>query len=302
MRSFKQIRPLGTLLLCLAPMLGFCQQTDLNVSLMQTTFLVVGPGKNPGESTLGTAFLLLRPFSVQPDENAGKSQVAAGRMVLVTAAHIFEKVSGEDVLIFLRKKSGEQWVSQPASFKIRRGNKPLWTKLPDTDVAAIYVNWPLPAPDTIEIAALADDEKLAEAGVEPGAQLNVLGYPFGAKSNEAGFPILRAGVIASYPLLPTKNTKTFLLNFRVFKGDSGGPVYYSPSVPRGKHSICCPAQFIMGLVSQEASVNRRYSQLDLSLGKVVHAGAIKATIESLPAPETADEVNVELTPPQVAPR
>ncbi len=279
---------------CFLSALGFCQQPDLNVRLMQTTFLVVGATKNPGVSTLGTAFLLLRPFSVQSN-----AQTVSGKAVLVTAAHVFEEMSGDEATILLRKQRGaDEWVLQPARFLIRRGGQPLWKKLPDTDVAVMYVNWPLPEPYIITIAALADDESLKKTAVGPGAELNVLGYPLGARSNDAGFPILRTGVIASYPLLPTSNTKSFLLDFRVFKGNSGGPVYYSPSVPRGSGMVCCPPEFIMGLVSQEKSLDMPYSQLQLSLGEIIHASAIKATIESLPAPEAAEMVTVELVAAQ----
>lgn len=284
---------------CFLSVTGFSQQPDLNVRLMQTTFLVIGSTKSPGGSTLGTAFLMLRPFSLQPN-----AEVVTGQLVLVTAAHVFEEMTGDEATILLRKEDAtEQWALQRAHFPIRRGGQPLWKKLPDTDVAVMYVKWPLPAPYIIPIAVLADDESLKKAGVGPGAELNVLGYPLGAASNDAAFPILRTGVIASYPLLPTSSTKTFLLDFRVFKGNSGGPVYYSPSVPRGSAVLCCPPQFIMGLVSKEKSLDMPYSQLQLSLGEIIHASAIKATIESLPRPESAETVTVELvTAPGVTPR
>jgi hypothetical protein len=282
---------------CFLSITSFCQQPNLNVRLMQTTFLVIGAAKSPGGSTLGTAFLLLRPFSLQPN-----AETVSGKAVLVTAAHVFEEMSGDEATILLRKESGtEQWVLQRAHFPIRRGGQPLWKKLPDSDVAVMYVKWPLPTPYIIAISALADDESLKKTGVGPGAELNVLGYPLGAMSNDAAFPILRTGVIASYPLLPTSSTKTFLLDFRVFKGNSGGPVYYSPSVPRGSAFLCCPPEFIMGLVSQEKSLDMPYSQLQLSLGEIIHAGAIKAAIESLPAPETAEMVTVDLVTAQDAP-
>jgi hypothetical protein len=271
---------------------------DLNVRLMRTTYMVVGFGKNPGETTLGTAFLVGRRMSAQPKELTTTGHILV-LPVLVTAAHVFEEMSGEDALILLRTENAGQWTAMPAHFKIRQGTKPLWTQLQDTDVAAMYVNLPIQQPDVVPMDVLADDEMLKSAEVEPGAQLSILGYPLGQKSNDIGFPILRTGVIASYPLLPTVSTHSFLLDFRVFRGNSGGPVYYSPSVPRGGSFICCPPQFVMGLVSQEQSIAMPYSQLQLSLAKVVHASAIKATIDSLPPPESAERVNIELGAPQV---
>ena len=52
-----------------------------------------------------------------------------------------------------------------------------------------------------------------------------LGFPRGLAANAAGFPILRSGRVASYPIAPAKIFPTFLLDFSVFPGNSGGPVF-----------------------------------------------------------------------------
>jgi hypothetical protein len=287
---------LVVLLCCVA---ALSQQPDLNVILMQNTFLVVGPTKTPGLSTLGTVFLLLRPFAGQPAK-----EYMSGRVVLVTAAHVFEEMSGDTATILLRTQRGEQWTIQAARFSIRHSGQALWKKQPDADVAVMYVNFPLPLAVIVPTSLLADDEVLRKTGVVPGVDLNILGFPLGTTSNDAGFPILRTGVISSYPLLPTASTKSFLVDFRVFKGNSGGPVYYSRPEPKGSAFLCCPPQFIMGLVSKEKSVDMPYSQLQLSLGEIVHASIIKSTIEMLPAPETKESdtmtIPIELMPAQGA--
>ena len=54
-----------------------------------------------------------------------------------------------------------------------------------------------------------------------------LGFPRGLAANAAGFPILRAGRVASYPVAPARIFPTFLLDFSVFPGNSGGPVFMS---------------------------------------------------------------------------
>lgn len=290
---------LAVLLCCVA---ALSQETDLNVILMQNTFLVAGPTKTPGLSTFGTAFLLLRAFVVQPDKGH-----ISGRTVLVTAAHVFEEMSGDTATILLRIHQGERWIIQPARFSIRHNGQPLWKKQADADVAVMYVKFPgnvLSMTTIVPTSLLADDEVLRNTGVVPGVDLNILGFPLSTASNDAGFPILRTGVIASYPLLPTAFTKSFLVDFRVFKGNSGGPVYYSRPEPKGSTVICCPPQFIMGLVSKEKSVDMPYSQLQLSLGEIVHASIIKSTIEMLPAPETKESdtmtIPIELIPAQGA--
>jgi hypothetical protein len=293
---------LAVLLCCVAALSQRPDQPDLNVILMQNTFLVVGPTKTPGLSTLGTVFLLMRPFSVQPAK-----EYTSGRVVLVTAAHVLEEMNGDTATIFLRTHQGERWIIQPARFSIRHNGQALWKKQPDADVAVMYVKFPgnvLSMTTIVPTSFLADDEVLRKTGVVPGVDLNILGFPLGTTSNDAGFPILRTGVISSYPLLPTASTKSFLVDFRVFKGNSGGPVYYSRPEPKGSASLCCPPQFIMGLVSKEKSVDMPYSQLQLSLGEIVHASIITSTIEMLPAPETKEsdtmEIPIELIPAQGA--
>jgi hypothetical protein len=267
-----------------------CQDIDLNVMLMQSTFYVQGPAK-AGGTTSGTAFLLLRPFSAQPD-----AKTVSGRAVLVTAAHVLDEMAGDFADISLRtQQSGtERWSMQRGRFAIRRAGAPLWKQLPNIDVAAVYVGWPVPAMGVVPTTLLADDNLLRNENAGPGVELKVLGFPLGMPGNDAFFPILRTGDIASYPLLPTKDTKTFLLDFRLFKGNSGGPVYYAPRELPGSVSTCCPPRFIMGLVSKEASFNMPYSELQLSLGQIVHARLIKEVIDSLPAPETEDAIRAQV--------
>jgi hypothetical protein len=285
-----------TVLLCSATAVS--QQDDMNVLLMQTTFLVMGPTTKPGINTFGTAFLLLRPFAAQPDATH-----VGGKIVLVTAAHVLEEMNGDMANIFLRTQQGEQWIVQPARFAIRRNGRPLFKRRPDADVAVMYIRLPLALTNLVTTNMLADDELLRRTGVVPGVELKILGFPFGTPSNDAGFPILRTGVIASYPLLPTAITKSLLVDFRVFKGNSGGPVYFSQPVVRGSMFVCCPPQFVMGLVSGEKSMDMPYSQFQLSIGEIVHASIIKSVIEMFPAPETPESettvIPVEPIPVQV---
>jgi hypothetical protein len=62
-----------------------------------------------------------------------------------------------------------------------------------------------------------------------------------------GFPILRAGRIASYPILPTADTKTILLDFPVLPGNSGG-------------RLILPTESVL---MQTADLNHRSSFLDM---------------------------------------
>jgi len=247
---------------------------------MESTFRLEGQG------SIGTGFIIGRPFLGEPTK---------ARYTLVTASHVLEKTKGELITIHLRvKNSANQWQRLPVSLKIREGEHALWLKHPDVDCAAMYIGLPQGVFDVLLPAALlADDETLRKFEIHPGDELNCLGYPFGAESNEIGFPILRSGKIASYPILPTKHVKTFLFDFEVFPGNSGGPVYFidSTRVYGGGTNVGL-IQFIIGLVSQERLVSeqieelygRREQRYPLALGEVVHASLIRETIDLLPVP------------------
>jgi hypothetical protein len=300
----------GLLVLLLAfpfafPAVG--QSPDLNVLLMQSTFML--EGRAAAGVTLGTGFVLLRPL---PNTDP-KAAMVTGHLVLITAAHVFDGMIGDTATIHLRAKqrtTGE-WTEQLATFKIRGAdNRPLWTRHPSADIAVMYLSFPvLPFEQPIPTTLLADDNTLVNFRMGPGLQLNCLGYPLGDKGI-AGFPILRTGVIASYPLVPTRTSKKFLFDFRVFMGNSGGPVYFKQEETRGSVTFCCGAQFIMGLVTDEELYTTPENQREpykgvkvqqLSIGWVVHASIIQDTISLLPSPGTPD-FSAAVIPVAMAPK
>ncbi|MHB8486049.1 MAG: S1 family peptidase [Candidatus Acidiferrales bacterium] len=259
---------------------------ELNSVLMECTFMLEGRTAQ-GQQTLGTGFIMGRPIPNQSDR---------GQYVLITAAHVLNGMAGDTVLLHLRRKIDEnKFEHVPYQIAIRSNGQPLWTENPSADVAVMYIRIPndivIPIlPTTL----LADDKTLLDFQVHPGDELECLGYPLGSASNDAGFPILRSGRVASYPLLPTATTKTFLLDVRVFKGNSGGPVYLWDSNRLYHGSIHFgTVGFIMGLISQEELVpqvtvgpyDQSVHQLQLDLAVVIHANLIKQTIDMLPAPQ-----------------
>lgn len=249
---------------------------DLNVALMQSTFLVSGPAGN--QAIAGTVFLLGR---VIPNKEG------MWKVVLVTANHVLAGIDGNYALVVLRHHESQgNWIRYPVRLTIRDGKTPLWTKNPDADVAVAYVTLPVtPFDQIIPIESLADDKTLTDYNMTPGTELNCLGYPYGKVANEIGFPFLRTGAIASYPLTPTSTYKTFLFDFRVFGGNSGGPVYFSQAPFRGNVSFGPRAQFIVGLVTEQEYATEPEKD-PLSIGVVIPAAVIKNTIEMLPAPES----------------
>jgi hypothetical protein len=214
----------------------------------------------------------------------------------VTAAHVLQKIKGDIAALYFRRQlENGSWGAVPAPIKIREGGKPLWAQHGEADVAAMYIGVPEQAqPVFIAINMLANDDLLAKYNIHPGDVLDCLGYPFGFESPIGSFPILRSGKIASYPLLPTKTTLSFLLDFRVFPGNSGGPCYISFTGDRFYENAIgnMSFQFIMGLVSEEIKVTEKgkfqYSTFTqdtpLGLAKVIHASLIRETIALLPPP------------------
>jgi hypothetical protein len=199
------------------------------------------------------------------------------------------------ILNLRRKSSQGDWERLPIPIQIRNGGRLLWTKHPLADVAVMYIA--LPVDVSIPLAStdlLADDSMLERYEIHPGDTLRCLGFPFGQESNSAGFPILRSGRIASYPLTPTAKTRTFLFDFAVFQGNSGGPVYMVDEnrAYQGSISMGSVTQLILGLVIQETThdeqligpYNAEMHRYPLGLATVVHASFISEAINMLPSP------------------
>ena len=197
------------------------------------------------------------------------------RTILVTAQHVLARMPGAEAQIGYRAPTADGgWRYAPQSLRIRDPQgAPLWREHPTRDVAAISLRAPERfARAAIPIGYLAPGASPTE--VRPGEELMVLGYPRGLAANDAGFPILRAGRVASYPLTPAASP-TFLLDFSVFPGNSGGPVFHTG--PGGE-------PLIAGLLTQEVELNNER----LGIGIVTHARFIRETIDLLvPGPVEA---------------
>ncbi len=253
------------------------QDTEFNTLLFQTTFKIEGPGFESGTVTLGTVFLMSRPIP-----ESSKFQT-----VLITAKHVLEGIRGDTAMLNLRRRTTAGWQRVRYPVKIRDAGQPVWVGPDDIDVAVMYVQ----LPESVQIPIistniLADDAMLSQFEVHPGDELTCLGYPFGAESNSAGFAILRSGKIASFPLLPTEKTQTFLFDFEIFPGNSGGPVYLSADnrTYAGRMHTGETVHFIVGLITQQLSENLTSSKERLSLASVIHASLIRKAVNMLPDP------------------
>jgi len=248
---------------------------EANTNVIESTFKVVG------NNVTGSGFILARPYT-----QAGRQHY---RHVLVTAAHMLTLNEGEFVTVWFRRRTANgTWEQLPTQVMIRNGATPLWQQHPRADVAVIYVTVPdgvLPG-DGISTDTLADDVTLRSYGIHPGDEVRCDGFPLSV-GGPFGFPILRTGRIASYPILPSAETKTFLLDFPVFPGNSGGPAYIAYDAFRntgdGKFVAYGGNKLtIVGLVSGEKIVANR---IPLGIAEIVHATLISETIAQLPPPE-----------------
>ncbi|MDB5453439.1 MAG: hypothetical protein JWO33_2017 [Caulobacteraceae bacterium] len=246
---------------------------DLSVELIHATVQLEQP-LGDGTRTVGTGFLIA---SVAPD---GRPET-----VLVTANHVLAKMPGRDARVGFRIANPDgSWSYSPQSLPIRdaKGGE-LWTHHPSRDVAAIRIKAPADfAKAAIPVDYLAADDTFTNYQVGAGDEMMALGFPRGLAANQAGFPILRSGRVASFPVAPAKIFPTFLLDFSVFPGNSGGPVYMSDQARRrsGVPGDGPTTGFIAGLLTQQVELNNER----LEIGIVTHAKYIRETIALMDDP------------------
>ena len=255
------------------------QPLEINTALMQSTFLLQGPSKvAPGKFSVGSGFVVGQP--------CGGAAPDRGAYTLVTAAHVLDEIAGEDLLILVRLKQPDgTWRPVKHFVKIREIDRDRWAKHPEADVAALYITLPDgAAPQLLPIGFFATDSILERFAGHPGDEVLALGFPFGVTANEPGFPLLRSGRIASYPLLPQAQTKTFMVDMDAFPGNSGSPVYFydrNRFYEGGMH--IGEVRFLMGIITGTVSAGDP-EHTRLRIAEVVHANFVLDTIAKLPPP------------------
>lgn len=268
---------LSALILLSSTGTGFCANDDLNTALMNSTFEIVGPGTKTGEISFGTVFIVGRPSKAEPNK---------GRYALVTTAHVLDGISGDQATVFFHKKDATGIFQKvPFPLAIRNGGINLYVKNPSADVAAIYATVPTDAHFmVIPQSVLVTDSALEEIELHPGDTLLCLGFPLLTDMNS--FPVIRSGVLASYPITPSKTVKQYFYNFHVFPGNSGWPVYFSYEnriFASGTH--IGRQQGVVGLVTQQVnSALPEFKNEHLDIAIVVPASFIHDTIAMLPEP------------------
>jgi hypothetical protein len=252
---------------------------DLTVALIKATVQIDQP-INDAKRMVGTGFLVSVP-----------RKDGASETVLVTAAHVFEKMPAPEVRVGWRVQNPKgAWVYMPSNIIIRTKDGPAWFQHPGQDIAVIPVTVPAAAREgVLPESLLADDQMFAAAHVSAGDEMMTLGYPHGLSANVAGFPILRAGRMASYPVMPSAAFPTFLIDLTAVPGNSGGPVFMAGAPGKGG--------FIAGvLIKQVEDGDQR-----LELGVVTDATFVRQTIDLMLKAQAKGEVPVNLRVQPAAP-
>lgn len=271
---------LKTLVVMLVSSLAFscssvaAQDFELNTILMKSTFELVGPIAG-GKTGVGTVFVIGKPMKDDPKRSW---------RVLVTAAHVLDDVVGDKATLLLHHENFDGTFSnEPYDIRIRDKGKNLYVTNPDADVAAMFIGFQKGVEfSLLPMSVLMKDEQLKLLEFHPGDELLCLGFP--AFVNFNSFPVIRSGVLASYPLTPTRAIKTFYYNFRVLPGNSGGPVYFSYATRQfGGNLHAGPIAGVIGLVTKEVnSAIPEYSSREMDISIIVPSSFIIDTINMLP--------------------
>jgi hypothetical protein len=239
------------------------------------------------------AVLLNATFKFASKESAGScflieplgSSRLSNEVVLVTAAHALEQAPGTDCRIVMRERHADGgFVRKEVPLTIRSGEKPLWVKHPDDDVAAIRLKLPsgiVCQPVRFDQLARATD--FTNGKIRLGNPTWVFCFPAQLEANDAAFPVLRHGSIASLPLIPLSSNRTFLVDFNTFGGDSGAPVML------GINETIRPQVLIIGVVlgmhRQTDKVSMPFEERTvhhpLGLSIVAHSEIIRQTVEAV---------------------
>ena len=231
--------------------------------------------------TSATAFLV----ALEPaEEDEGTSTT-----VLVTAAHCLEQMPEAATTLVLRERNDDAtYARKETSIALREGDKPLWVRHPDLDIAALLVELPEEtAARPVCFGQVADASWALEGKLHVGSDVFIPGYPATLEGNEAGWPVLRRGTVATHPLAPVQSAQRMFVNAPTFGGDSGAPVVL----------IDDNRAVVVGIVTgmqRQTSRSRtpfeeRVSHMPLALAITLQAPFIRETIELLGKEEPKEE-------------
>ena len=249
------------------------QEVEFSTAMMDATIQIGGPSINLGKETCGSGFFIGGP-SNQTSEPS--------QYTFVTAAHVLERIAGDNARFAIRLKRDDQVVRTVITVPIRKSGIRLYAKHPNADISVMRVTLPNNnAHAMVNWPALATDEVFAKLGIHPGDEMFAVGYPLCRTANAQGYPMLRRGAVATPIHVPGTVFTSFQLDMPTFEGNSGGPVYfdYANRGSGGVSGMGLAHRYIAGVVSQ-----RMYGSSDtpLLMAEVVPARFIDEAVRLLP--------------------
>lgn len=237
------------------------------MQVLSATYKVVN------SSSTATAFIVDR-----------KTESGESELILLTAAHVIEAMSGDKCKIVLRKRTDDGGYKRVEStIEIRERGHQLWVKHPKADVAAMRIQLP---PDhevkPLPFHRILDTSQCDNCEIQLGEEAWIFTYPNQLESSSSGFPVLRSGSVASFPLRATEKTRSFMVDYTASAGDSGGPVFVRRRDIKGKSQ-----PYIVGLVhgqhretvKSKTPNEERIVHRPMGLSIVVHAKFIRETVD-----------------------
>ena len=108
-------------------------EVEFNTAMMDATIQIGGPSVAAGKETCGSGFFIGGPSRQTPE---------ASQYTFVTAAHVFERIGGDEARFAIRLKQDGQIVRTVVSVPIRKSGIRLYAKHPNADVSVLRVTLP----------------------------------------------------------------------------------------------------------------------------------------------------------------
>jgi hypothetical protein len=239
------------------------------------------------ETWLKTVVSIERTVNNIPDPRGTGFIVTSpkGHLLLVTAKHVVRDDEGAVLqdLVYRVNRRGAPGVG----FLIDKGMSPLggtWRLSKTDDVAVRFIC----QPDDADLYRLPTDALLLRGRVRAGAPVIVAGYPLGMISNANSFPVLRRGIVS---MREAPGTSALLVDAELYPGNSGGPVFYVPTVqgpaPKEWEMTSITDIKVLGLVSAARPWGPQYVGLTYivpsdAILDLMHRADVEAVDGSLP--------------------
>ncbi len=245
--------------------------------------------ENEMEKTIGTGFL----FFKTTDGKTGKLYIVTAKHVLLQPETMNSNPAPKKILLRFNLKEGGTLLSPYQLYNKNNKARFHFLQNKNLDVAIIELN-----PYFLESAkidcsfisslySLLPDSLLNEKGISIGDEIYFLGFPCGMRGKKKNFPICRKGIIARLDE-ETLEDNCIFLDAPVFPGNSGGPVFYKPTILRIEGTRYFNKSIFLGVATgyfyreeQDPAEKIKSSESHLGLAKIITSDAIIKTIDDL---------------------